>query len=129
MKSSKAILPSLCLLATALFASSVLGAAQPTEPPIFDPSFRGASISVYIQGVPWPTTYQWYRGTATNPKKYKIPAPEGIQRELILKPPYVAGLYVCEATNAAGTSTSNPTKVSVTKTPSAPNAAITLKQP
>ncbi len=86
MKSSKAILPSLCLLATALFASSALGAVpQPTEPPIFDNLYTGAGISVHVEGT-WPTTYQWYRGTATNPKKYKIPAPEGIQQNLSLKP-------------------------------------------
>jgi len=129
MKSSKAILPCLYLLATALFAPSALAEGRvPTEPPVFDQSFKGASISVAVEGT-WPTTYQWYRGTATAPKKVKIPAPEGIQPTLILKAPYVAGLYVCEATNAAGTSTSKPSKVSVTKTLSAPDVALTLKPP
>lgn len=118
-----------------LSLACTLRAAVPTgpdSPPVFDQSFKGFTISVDVEGT-WPTTYQWYRGTATNPKKVKIPAPQGIQRELVFGPPYgipyVSGLYVCEATNSKGSTLSKPTKVSVTKTKTAPEMQIVLRQP
>ncbi len=74
-------------------------------------------------------TFQWYRGTAANPKKVKVPAPAGTEQTLRLEPPYVAGWYVCEATNAAGTTTSKRFKLSLTKTLSAADMAVTIKQP
>lgn len=118
-----------------LALAATLRAAVPTgpsEPPVFDQTFQGFSLSVDVVGI-YPTTYQWYRGTATDPKKVKIPAPQGIQRELVFGAPwgipYVAGIYFCEATNALGTSPSKPFKVSTTRTTTAPELQITVRVP
>lgn len=114
------------LLATTAYAASPV--PKPTSPPVFDVTFQGAAIVARVTE-PYGVTYQWYRGTASNPKKVKIPAPAGIQRELLFDPPYVAGLYYCEATNALGSTLSEPTQVSVTTSKTAPKMKLTLKQP
>jgi hypothetical protein len=74
----------------------------------------------------WPTTYQWYRGTATAPKKYKIPPPEGIQREIV---PRIAGWYFCEATNAMGSTLSEPVQYATTRSKTAPKLKVTERVP
>lgn len=121
-------------LLLSLLAAVTLSAAPatPTAPPVFDKTHQGFTFSVDVEGN-FPTTYQWYRGTKTEPKKYKIAAPQGIQRVLEFGPPwgipYVAGEYRCEGTNAAGSALSDPFQVATTKTLSAPKMKITHKIP
>lgn len=109
---------SLCLLVTAR-AAEIL-------PPTNVVDLR-IEICATVAGTK-PFTYQWYRGTPTNLLAVKIPAPEGVQESLILTS-WVAGWYVRVTTNSAGSCTSLPLQVSTTRTTSAPNLQIVIKQP
>lgn len=110
----------------ALPASAAWSVPVPTESPKFDHSFQGASFSVDVEGT-FPTTYQWYRVNTRG--DIAIPAPQGIQPALILKPTDVAGLYYCVATNAAGSSKSDPFRLSYTTSKTAAKMAVTIKKP
>lgn len=77
-----------------------------------------------------PFRYQWYRGTATNPLAYKIPAPEGIQQFITFERATAkAGLYRCVVSNDAGSYTTEPTKISRTSSSTATPLAATIKTP
>ena len=112
-----------------LFAATLRAAPVPPpvpdSPPEFDQSFQGAAFTVLVKGT-YPTTYQWYRGTATDPKKVKIPAPEGIQPTLI---PKIAGWYSCESTNAKGSTLSDPMQYATTRSKTAPKLKVTERVP
>ncbi len=121
MHSFKTILLSLCLLATAL-AQEVL---PPT--PLKTPWFELSAAYGEDGGVP--TSYQWYRGSKSNPLAVPILGPEGTQQTITLRPPLVSGWYVCVMKNEAGSCMTQQTQVSITKTLSAPSMQITVKQP
>lgn len=119
------------IILLSLLAAVTLSAAPnpptPTTPPVFDETFKGASISVRVIGT-FPTSYQWYRGTEANPKKYKVVG--AIQREF--EPDLatgIGGLYFCEATNAAGSTLSKPIRVSFTTDEDAPELQVIIKRP
>lgn len=121
------IISILCLVAFVTAAQAATIPRQPTEPPVFDETFKGASISVRVIGT-FPTSYQWYRGTEANPKKYKVVG--AIQREF--EPDLatgIGGLYFCEATNAAGSTLSKPIRVSFTTDEDAPELQVIIKRP
>ncbi len=125
-----------CLFLAATVLAHAVGPAIPPTPPTLDESFKGAAFTAIANGT-MPMTYQWFRTTVSSnavsafvsPVKIPIPAPEGIQPTLILKEPYVSGLYYCEITNVAGTVTSKTFQLSVTRVPSAPDMSVTVRQP
>jgi hypothetical protein len=114
----------LCLAVASLPAQTT--PKVPTEPPVFNQSFQGASFSVDVDGT-WPTTYQWYRVNAKG--DVPVPAPLGIQSTLILKQGDTAGVYYCIATNAAGPSTSGTFRLSFTAQDSAADLQVVIKKP
>lgn len=123
----KLLLP-LLILATVAVAQTKPVAA-PTTTPQFNHSFQGASFSVDVDGT-WPTTYQWFRGApSTLSTPTKIPAPEGIQPTLMLKPTDTAGLYYCVATNAAGSTMSGMFRLSFTTQRDAADMQVVIKKP
>lgn len=100
-----------------------------TNPPTLSQTNRGVELSPAVEG-DGPLTYQWYRETGVLFKKrVALPPPEGIQQTLFLKSPYTSGTYFCEVKNAAGSVTSRPIKLSVTKSTTAPEMAVTIRQP
>ena len=111
----------LCLLATCLTAQELLPPVQST-----DQRFKLEAVPGEDGGQP--ESYQWYRGTKTKPLAVKIPAPEGTQQTLTLKPPFTAGIYVCVMTNSAGSAMNRPTQVSITKVTTAVDVQVTFKQ-
>lgn len=119
MNPLKTILPFLCLLATALAAP---------VPPYYDDTRQGVDFTANFGG-DGPLTYQWYRGTTANPKKVKLTTPSATTPTLNIEPPYVAGEYVCEATNESGALLSRRFKLSVTTVSTAPEMAVTVKKP
>jgi hypothetical protein len=112
----------LCLAATTMIHAAEI------IPPTLDETHKGVDFTAKVEGTP-PFTYQWYRGTDTDLKKEKLPAPEGAQQTLKLTPPYTAGLYSCEISNAAGKVTSKTFRLSITRQDTAADMQITIKQP
>jgi hypothetical protein len=114
-----------------LFAVVVTAASAATTPPVpptKDPDHQGVVFSVKPLGTP-PMKYQWYRGTATNPKKVKLEGPFATEPNLELSPPFIAGLYSCEVTNAAGTILYDPQQLATTTSKTAPRLKVTVKVP
>lgn len=115
-----------------LFATLTISAQAAPTPiaPVLSQTNRGVEMSVPLEAGTWPMTYQWYRETGTIRKvRVAIPAPEGIQAIFVLTATSKPGVYTCEVTNSAGTVTSRSVKLSLTKSPSAPSIAVTIKQP
>lgn len=112
-----------------LFLLAALTASAQTEPPVApaqDEAFSGASFTVSFNGTA-PLSYQWYR--VKGEENVKIEAPEGIQRTLVIAPPYVAGVYFCEVSNVAGVVKSKTFRLSVTRQEAAADMQIIIKSP
>lgn len=109
-----------------LLLTALTSIAQPVAPTL-DEAHKGVDFTTKVNGTP-PFTYQWYRGTITKPKEEKLPAPEGTQQTLKLTPPYTAGLYFCEISNAAGMVKSKTFRLSISEATNAADMQVTIKQ-
>ncbi len=111
----------LCLLA--------ITANAETLPPKQSTDQRFELVAIWDGDGGIPTAFQWYRGTKTKPLAVAIPAPEGQQQTLTLRPPFTAGIYVCVMTNPVGSAMTRQTQVSITKVVTALPVVVTFKQP
>ncbi len=121
MHSFKTILTCLCLTATAL--------AQELLPPKQSTEVKFELVATWAEDGGTPASFQWYRGTKTKPLAVKLTTPDATERTLTLRPPMVAGIYVCVMSNEAGSAQCKPTQVSITKVVTAVDAQVTFKQP
>ncbi len=104
---------------------TVVTVAADLLPPAIDLTDRRVELSPPFLGTD--LTYQWYRETGDK-KKY-VEKLAGTEKTLTLTPPYTAGVYYCVATNSAGSVTSHPVRVSLTRVTTALEMVVTLKQP
>jgi hypothetical protein len=115
------------LLLLSCFSVLTLSAQPiPKEPPTPDRTFEGAAFTASFNGTR-PMTYQWYKGTLA--KRVAIPAPEGIQQTLQLKPTDPAGTYFVVVTNVAGSATSEMFRLSYTTSATAAKMQVVIKKP
>jgi len=117
--------------AALLFLSVLLTmpAATVITPPTYNPDVMALDLdaSASVNGTA-PFTYQWYRGTATQPLKVKIPAPEGVQPTLTLRSTSPAGIYCCVVSNSAGSVQFPGTRFSLTTSKTATELTVTMKK-